>query len=133
MQRVAFLGLGTMGAAMAANLARAGFQVAAWNRTAGRAPELAELGVTTAATPAEAASSAEIVVICVSDTPDVEAVLFGADGVVEGAEARHPDHRLLDHRPVRQLGLRGAPARSATCAWSTRRCPAAPRAPATRR
>jgi 3-hydroxyisobutyrate dehydrogenase len=86
MQRVAFLGLGTMGAAMAANLARAGFPVVAWNRTAGRAPELQELGVTTASTPAEAASSAEIIVVCVSDTPDVEAVLFGADGVVEGAK-----------------------------------------------
>jgi 3-hydroxyisobutyrate dehydrogenase len=86
MQRVAFLGLGTMGGAMAANLARAGFQVAAWNRTAGRATELVELGVTTAATPAEAAATAEIVVICVSDTPDVESVLFGADGVVEGAK-----------------------------------------------
>jgi 3-hydroxyisobutyrate dehydrogenase len=85
MQRVAFLGLGTLGAAMAANLARAGFPVLAWNRTPGRAPELQELGVTTAETPAEAASSAEIVVVCVSDTPDVEAVLFGPDGVVEGA------------------------------------------------
>ena len=86
MQRVAFLGLGTMGAAMAANLARAGFAVAAWNRTPGRAPELGELGVTTASTPAEAASTAEMVVVCVSDTPDVEAVLFGPDGVVEGAK-----------------------------------------------
>jgi 3-hydroxyisobutyrate dehydrogenase len=86
MQRVAFLGLGTMGAAMAANLVRAGFPVVAWNRTPGRAPELQELGVTTASSPAEAASSAEIVVVCVSDTPDVEAVLFGPDGVVEGAK-----------------------------------------------
>lgn len=87
MQRVAFLGLGTMGAAMAANLARAGFAVAAWNRTPGRAPELQELGVTMASSPAEAASSAEIVVICVSDTPDVEAVLFGPDGVAAAARA----------------------------------------------
>jgi 3-hydroxyisobutyrate dehydrogenase len=86
MQRVAFLGLGTMGAAMAANLARAGFPVAAWNRTPDRAPELGELGVTTASSPADAASTAEVVVICVSDTPDVEAVLFGPDGVVEGAK-----------------------------------------------
>jgi 3-hydroxyisobutyrate dehydrogenase len=85
MQRVAFLGLGTMGAAMTANLARAGFPVVAWNRTPDRAPELLELGVTMAASPADAASNAEIVVICVSDTPDVEAVLFGQDGVVEGA------------------------------------------------
>src|SRR5688572_30168464 len=87
MQRVAFLGLGTMGAAMAANLARAGFAVTAWNRTRGRAPELKDLGVEMAGNPAAAAANAEVVVICVSDTPDVEAVLFGPDGVVGGARA----------------------------------------------
>jgi 3-hydroxyisobutyrate dehydrogenase len=86
-QRVAFLGLGTMGAAMAANLARAGFAVTAWNRTPGRAAELTDLGVAFAPNPADAASDAEIVVICVSDTPDVEDVLFGTDGVVGGARA----------------------------------------------
>ena len=86
-QRVAFMGLGTMGAAMAANLARAGFAVTAWNRTAGRAPELSDLGVEIARNPAEAAANSDIVVICVSDTPDVEAVLFGEDGVVGGARA----------------------------------------------
>ena len=83
--RVAFLGLGTMGAAMAANLARAGFTVTGWNRTPGRGAELAELGVALADTPAVAVSDAGIAVICVSDTPDVEAVLFGPNGVVEGA------------------------------------------------
>jgi 3-hydroxyisobutyrate dehydrogenase len=83
--RVAFLGLGTMGAAMAANLARAGFTVTGWNRTPGRGAELAELGVALADTPAAAVSDAGIAVICVSDTPDVEAVLFGPGGVVEGA------------------------------------------------
>lgn len=85
MERVAFLGLGTMGAAMAANLARAGFALTVWNRTQGRAPELIELGAKVAATPAQAAAAADLVVVCVSDTPDVEAVLFGADGVAEGA------------------------------------------------
>ena len=49
--RVAFVGLGTMGGAMAANLARAGFEVSAWNRTPGRAPELEELGVDDRARP----------------------------------------------------------------------------------
>ena len=83
--RVAFLGLGTMGAAMAANLARAGFSVTGWNRTAGRATELTELGVTIAASPAAAVADADVVVICVSDTPDVDAVLFGSGGVVDGA------------------------------------------------
>ncbi len=86
-ERVGFLGLGTMGAAMAANLARAGFAVTAWNRSPGRAPELDGLGVARAATPAEVTRAAEVVVLCVSDTPDVEAVLFGPDGVAAGARA----------------------------------------------
>ena len=83
--KVAFLGLGTMGAAMSANLARAGFDVTGWNRTPGRGAELTELGLTLATTPAEAVGDVEIAVVCVSDTPDVEAVLFGSDGVVDGA------------------------------------------------
>ena len=87
MDRVAFLGLGTMGAAMAANLARAGFPVTAWNRTPDRATDLGELGIERVASAAEASSRADIVVLCVSDTPDVEAVLFGTDGVVAGARA----------------------------------------------
>jgi 3-hydroxyisobutyrate dehydrogenase len=87
MERVAFLGLGTMGSAMAANLARAGFPVVAWNRTPGRAPELEGLGVGMAASPAEAAADADLILVCVSDTPDVEAVLFGRDGVADGARA----------------------------------------------
>ncbi len=84
MERIGFVGLGTMGAAMAANLARAGFGVTAWNRTPGRAPELDDLSVMRAATPAEAAAASDVVVICVSDTADVDAVLFGADGVAGG-------------------------------------------------
>jgi 3-hydroxyisobutyrate dehydrogenase len=87
MEKVAFLGLGTMGAAMAANLARAGFEVTAWNRTPGRAPDLADLGVELAATPAQAVGDTPIVVICVSDTPDVESVLFGDDGVASAARS----------------------------------------------
>jgi 3-hydroxyisobutyrate dehydrogenase len=87
MERVAFLGLGTMGSVMAANLARAGFPLVVWNRTPGRAPELTELGVETAEHPADAAGRADLIVLCVSDTPDVETVLFGPDGVVGGARA----------------------------------------------
>ncbi len=84
MERIAFVGLGTMGAAMAANLCRAGFEVTVWNRTAGRAAALLELGAVEAGSPAEAARAADVVVCCVSDTPDVEAVLFAADGVAAG-------------------------------------------------
>jgi len=84
-ERIGFLGLGTMGAAMAANLARAGRPVTVWNRTPGRAPELDELSISRAASPAEVARAVDALVICVSDTPDVEAVLFGPDGVAAGA------------------------------------------------
>jgi 3-hydroxyisobutyrate dehydrogenase len=83
--RVGFVGLGTMGGAMAANAARAGFEVSAWNRTPGRATELADLGVTVRETAAAVAASSEITITIVSDTPDVEAVLFGPAGVAEGA------------------------------------------------
>src|ERR1700682_2547212 len=75
--RVAFLGLGIMGHAMATNLAKAGHEVTAWNRTPGKQVE----GARIAATPAEAAQGAEVVWLCVSDTDAVEGVLFGADGV----------------------------------------------------
>jgi 3-hydroxyisobutyrate dehydrogenase len=82
--RVGVLGLGTMGGAMAANLARAGFPLVAWNRTAGRTAGLEALGVGVAATPAALAAATDIVLVCVSDTPDVETVLFGPDGVAAG-------------------------------------------------
>jgi 3-hydroxyisobutyrate dehydrogenase/2-hydroxy-3-oxopropionate reductase len=75
--RVAFLGLGIMGGAMAANLARAGHEVTVWNRTPGKQIE----GARTANTPAEAAHGAEVVWLCVSDTGAVENVLFGENGV----------------------------------------------------
>jgi 3-hydroxyisobutyrate dehydrogenase-like beta-hydroxyacid dehydrogenase len=85
--RVGFVGLGTMGGAMAANAARAGFDVSAWNRTPGRATELDDLGVHLLESPSAVAKASEIVITIVSDTPDVEAVLFGPNGVGAGANA----------------------------------------------
>jgi 3-hydroxyisobutyrate dehydrogenase-like beta-hydroxyacid dehydrogenase len=75
--RVAFLGLGIMGHAMATNLAKAGHEVTVWNRTPGKVVE----GAATASTPAEAAKNAEVVWMCVSDTKAVETVLFGPEGI----------------------------------------------------
>ncbi len=75
--RIAFLGLGIMGRAMAANLVKAGHDVAVWNRTPGKQVE----GAQVAASPAEAARDREIVWMCVSDTKAVEQVLFGPEGV----------------------------------------------------
>lgn len=75
--RVAFLGLGIMGHAMATNLVKAGHEVTVWNRTPGKLVG----GAGVAPTPAAAAQGAEVVWICVSDTAAVEQVLFGAEGV----------------------------------------------------
>jgi 3-hydroxyisobutyrate dehydrogenase len=82
--RIGFCGMGTMGSAMSSNLARAGFPLTVWNRTPGRAARPVELGAGEVSTPRELAAASDIVVICVSDTPDVEAVLFGEDGVASG-------------------------------------------------
>src|SRR5215212_598643 len=87
-ERVAFLGLGIMGAPMAANLARAGFELSVWNRTRERADAFAsEHGARVAGTPADAASGADVVITMVPDGPQVEEVLFGADGAAERLDA----------------------------------------------
>ena len=84
--RVAFLGLGIMGSRMAANVARAGFELTVWNRTASKAQAFAaEHGGAVAGTSAEAAAGADLVITMVVDGPQVEAVLLGPEGVVDGA------------------------------------------------
>jgi 3-hydroxyisobutyrate dehydrogenase len=85
MERIGFVGLGTMGASMAANLLKAGAPLTVWNRTSGKAGALIEQGAQEAASAAAVAAASDVVVVCVSDTPDVEAVLFGSGGVAEGA------------------------------------------------
>ena len=85
MERIGFVGLGTMGASMAANLLRAGADLTVWNRTPDRAAPLVERGAREAASPADVAASSDVIVVCVSDTPDVEAILFDRQGVAEGA------------------------------------------------
>ena len=84
-ERVGFCGMGTMGAAMAANLCRAGFEVRIWNRTPGRGELPLSLGATESPDPRTLAAESDVTVICVSDTPDVAEVLFGGRGVAEGA------------------------------------------------
>jgi 3-hydroxyisobutyrate dehydrogenase-like beta-hydroxyacid dehydrogenase len=87
MTSIAFLGLGIMGSRQAANLARAGHELTVWNRTKQTAEAFAAEhdGVRVAATPAEAAAGAEIVVTMVVDGPQVESVLLGDGGAASGA------------------------------------------------
>ena len=85
-ERIAFLGLGIMGRPMATNLAAAGIEVVAWNRTAERAEQLAaeQAGVSVAASPEEAARAAGAAITMVPDVPEVEAVLLGTGGAADG-------------------------------------------------
>jgi 3-hydroxyisobutyrate dehydrogenase len=84
--KVAFIGMGTMGAPMALNILKAGHEVTVHNRTREREKPVAKAGADRAASPAEAAAGAEIIITCVSDTPDVEALILGEEGVIHGAE-----------------------------------------------
>ena len=85
--KVAFIGMGTMGAAMALNILKAGHEVTVHNRTREREEPVAKAGARRAGSPMEAAQGADIVITCVSDTPDVEAVVLGENGIIQGARA----------------------------------------------
>jgi 3-hydroxyisobutyrate dehydrogenase-like beta-hydroxyacid dehydrogenase len=85
-QRVGFIGLGIMGSRMAANLRRAGFELNVFNRTRSRAEAwAAEHGGTVADSPRAAAEGADVVITMVVDGAQVEAMLLGPDGALEGA------------------------------------------------
>jgi 2-hydroxy-3-oxopropionate reductase len=80
---VGFIGLGVMGRPMAANLVRAGHRLAV-NRVKPVSQFLVEAGAMAADTPKAVAEASDVIITMVPDTPDVEAVLFGAGGVAEG-------------------------------------------------
>jgi len=85
-ERVAFLGIGTMGAPMARNLLKAGFKVRVWNRTPDKARVLAAGGADLAATPADAVREAAFVITMLTDTAAVLAVMGqAAESVPDGA------------------------------------------------
>jgi 3-hydroxyisobutyrate dehydrogenase len=95
--RIGFIGLGIMGRGMAANLLKAGFPLTVWNRTASRGDELVAQGAARGASPADVAAQSDIILVCVSDTPDVEAVILGAEGVIHGAR---PGSLVVDHSTI---------------------------------
>lgn len=86
-EAIGFVGLGIMGRGMTRNLLKAGYKVHVWNRTASRMDELAADGAIASASPADVAAKSDIIITCVSDTPDVEAVILGEDGIIQQAKA----------------------------------------------
>jgi len=106
MAKVAFIGLGVMGAPMARHLAKAGHELAVYNRTRAKAEAwVASHGGRLAATPARAAEGAELVFSCVGDDPDLREIALGADGSF-GAMAKgaiHIDHTTASAQVAREL------------------------------
>ncbi len=93
METIGFVGLGIMGRGMAQNLLRAGFPLWVWNRTASRMAPLVTAGAQAGNNPAAVAAECDIIITCVSDTPDVEAVVLGPEGIIHSAR---PGSLLID-------------------------------------
>src|SRR5678816_60126 len=103
-ERIGFIGLGIMGHSMAANLLKAGHDLTVWNRTASRADDLVDQGAQIASSPADLAAACDIIFICVSDTPDVEHVILGENGVLRGAQSGSlvVDHSTISPQATRE-------------------------------
>jgi len=85
--RIGFIGLGIMGLPMAVNLVRDGHEVSGYNRSAAKAERLAAAGGRAAGSVAEAVRDADVVITMLPDSPDVEAVVLGQDGVLANSDA----------------------------------------------
>jgi 3-hydroxyisobutyrate dehydrogenase len=120
MQRVAILGLGIMGGGMAANWLSKGFGVTVWNRTRAKAEPLSAKGAKIAATPREAANSADFIFAMVADDDASRSVWLGADGAFAGAKSGAigvesstltPDwiHELAGQAQAKGVGFLDAP------------------------
>lgn len=91
--KVGFIGLGQMGRAMAANLLKAGHEVAVWNRSADKADVLVEDGARRAVSPRDAAE-ADVVMTMLANDGAVEAVVYGEHGILD-APALHVSHSTI--------------------------------------
>jgi 3-hydroxyisobutyrate dehydrogenase-like beta-hydroxyacid dehydrogenase len=107
-ERVAYLGMGRMGAAMVQSLRREGHDVVVWNRTRSKADAVAEAtGAEVASTAAEAAGSAAFVLSSLADDPVVEEVYLGSGGVVSSLRPDSVVMEMSTIAPRTVLGLRG--------------------------
>ena len=96
-ERIGYIGLGTMGGGMARNLLAKGHAVAVWNRSPERVAALVAAGATAAAGPADLAARCDLIMVCVSDTPDVEQVVTGPGGLLAGLT---PGSLVIDHSTI---------------------------------
>ena len=86
MKKVGFVGLGLMGKPMAMNILKADYPLFVWNRTKSKMDELVKAGAIPTKSPKEVAENADVTITMVSDSPDVEEVVLGPSGIIEGAK-----------------------------------------------
>lgn len=96
--RIGFIGLGLMGKPMASHLLNTGFSLTVHNRSRAAVAELAAAGAREAQSPKEVAARSNIVFTCLPDFPDVESVVLGTNGIMEGA---HADLIVVDHSTIK--------------------------------
>lgn len=101
--RVGYIGLGLMGKSMARNILKAGFPLVVHNRSRKAVDELVELGATMARSPVEVAQQVDVVFTNLPDSPDVEAVVLGDNGVIHGA---HPGLIFVDNSTIKPATAR---------------------------
>jgi 2-hydroxy-3-oxopropionate reductase len=87
MERIGFIGLGIMGHPMTRNLLNAGYPVTVFNRSPAPMTELATAGAIIASSAADLAQQVDVVISCVSDSPDVEAIVLGDQGIIHGVRS----------------------------------------------
>jgi len=97
MKSIGFIGLGTMGEPMAANLLRKGYSVVVYNRTPGKIARLLELGADVASTPYEVAKRVNVVITMISNDQAIEEVYFGEDGILQEL---NPDTTIIDSSTI---------------------------------
>ena len=114
MVKVGFIGLGIMGKSMARNILKAGFTLVVHNRSRAAVDELVAEGATAASSPAEVAAQVDVVITNLPDSPDVEQVALGKDGVIEGA---HPGLIFVDNSTIKP-----ATARQIAAGWQRKAC-----------
>ena len=100
---VGYIGLGLMGKSMARNILMAGYPLVVHNRSQGAVDDLVSEGATRAATPAEVAAQVEVVFTNLPDSPDVELVALGENGIIDGA---HADLIFVDNSTIKPATAR---------------------------
>src|SRR5512141_1415806 len=103
MLTIGYIGLGLMGKSIARNIHKAGFEIVVHNRSRAAVEELAGEGAKAASSPAEVAAQVDVIFTNLPDTPDVEQVVLGKDGILEGA---HPGLIWVDNSTIKPAAAR---------------------------